>query len=92
MTETVLGEFPPGKSPPENSDPSNSPLENSPRKISSLKIPTWNIPTHFTNFLSSLNTSPMNGGRVYMCILPGRYLQNGFEFSHEILAILIKCS
>ena len=49
--------------PPENSHPSNSPQ----------KTPTWNITTHFINCLSSLNTSPINGGRVYMYIcIPGQ--------------------
>ena len=40
-----------------------------PQKISTQKIPTWNIPTHFINCLFSLNTSPINGGGVYMYIL-----------------------
>ena len=40
-----------------------------PRKIRTQKIPTWNIPPHFIKCLSSLNTSPINGGRVYMYIL-----------------------
>ena len=44
-------------------------FRNGSRKIRTQKIPTWNIPTHFIKCLSSLNTSPINGGRVYMYIL-----------------------
>ena len=39
------------------------------RKIPTQEIPTWNIPIHFINYLSSLNTSSINRGAVYMYIL-----------------------
>ena len=54
---------PPRKFPPIKLPPGKSPQ----------KTPTWNITTHFINCLSSLNTSPINGGRVYMYIcIPGQ--------------------
>ena len=43
---------------PGNSHPSNYPLENSPSP--------QNISTHFISCLSSLNTSSINGGSVYI--------------------------
>ena len=68
--ETVPGKPPRENSHLENSQPSNSPLENSPRKIPTQKILIWNIPTHIINCLSSLNTSSINGQRIYMYIFP----------------------
>ena len=41
-----------------------------PRKILTQKISTWNIPTYFIICLASLNTTSINGRRVYMYILP----------------------
>ena len=40
------------------------------RKILTQKISTWNIPTYFIICLASLNTTSINGRRVYMYILP----------------------
>ena len=70
--------IPPGKTPLENILGEKFPREKlppwkiSPGKIPTHKFPIWNILTHFINCLSSLNTASINGGRVYMYILPVR--------------------
>ena len=78
MKLMVLEKFPREKPPWKISSGKNSPGKNSPPwkispgKIPTHKIPIWNILTHFINCLSSLNTASINGGRVYMYILPVR--------------------
>ena len=47
-----------------------SPREIPTRKILTQKSSTWNIPTYFMICLASLNTTSINGRRVYMYILP----------------------